>query len=247
MVRFDAQKLADLRLLATRLGEMATPQDLADSAHGRALVKIIDQMLETIDGLVMPLSAISLQNAKRQIEAGESFPGNIKRELEDFTRRFRDELKGRVFFTLAAGSQAYWDPATPLFGQGVHDAFPSSRYEVAEAGKCFALGRYTACVMHLMRALEAPLKVQAANLGVVLPRDSWGLHLQKIEDAIDALRSSDPKKEFHSAAATQFTFIKNAWRDAAMHQRGTYEEDDASPIMAAVKGLMRHLAKELHE
>lgn len=245
MIRVDVKKLTEMRMVLERLRDlMATT---GDPQEREAFAKWIDQMVEIIQPLGMPLTVKSLAKVKEIVLNGEQWHDQLRRPMEDFHSRFRDELEGRVFFALTPGAQTYWDPATPLFAQDVHDAFPSSRFEVSEAGKCFALGRYTACVMHLMRALETPLTLQAKDLGFTPKRDSWGPILQEIEDAIGGLTTADPKKEFHSAAATQFTFIKNAWRDAAMHQRGKYEEDDAAPIMAATKGLMRHLAKQLKE
>jgi hypothetical protein len=248
MIRVDVKKLAEMRTVLDRLRQLAVETSPAPAEQERvAYAAWIDQMLESIQGLGLTLTVKSLTQAKAILERGERWPGELRRPMDDFHGRFRDELEGRMFFALSPGSQAYWDPSAPLFGQEVHDAFPSSRYEVSECGKCFALGRYTASVMHLMRALETPLTLQAKDLGFTPKRDSWGPILQEIEDAINALKTADPKKEFHSVAATQFVFIKNAWRDAAMHQRGKYEEDDAAPIMAATKGLMRHLAKQLHE
>lgn len=250
MIRVDVKKLAEMRTVLERLRELAlvgpgvAPLDPGDRP---IYANWIEQMIETIQPLGLTLTVKSLAKAKEVVQRGEKWPGELRGPMDDFHGRFRDELEGRVFFALSPGSQSYWDPASPLFGQEVHDAFPSSRYEVSEAGKCFALGRYTACVMHLMRALETPLTLQALDLGFTPKRDSWGPILQEIETEIGKLKTADPKKEFHSGAAAQFVFIKNAWRDAAMHQRGKYEEDDAAPIMAATKGLMRQLAKRLHE
>ena len=101
--------------------------------------------------------------------------------------------------------------------------------------------------MHLMRALETPLKLQAKSLGLNPNRDNWGDLLNTIEGEISKLRNGDPEKEFHSAALTQFRFIKTAWRDASMHQRSKYVEEDAEPIMAATKAVMRQLATRLRE
>ncbi|QJR15091.1 hypothetical protein [Usitatibacter palustris] len=244
MIRLDVKKMTEMRTVLERLRTIAEHIPEADRP---IFANWIDQMIETIQALGMPLTVKSLTKAKEIVLRGEKWKGELNVPMNEFHGRFRDEMEGRLFFALAPGLQSYWDPASPLFGQEVHDAFPSSRFEVSEAGKCYALGRYTACVMHLMRALETPLTLQARELGYVPNRDSWGPILDEIEDSITNLKSADPRKEFHSAAATQFTFIKNAWRDAAMHQRGKYEGDDAEPILAAVRGLMRHLAKQLHE
>ena len=55
-----------------------------------------------------------------------------------------------------------------LFGDDVARAFPSSKGDIDEAGKCLALDRGTACVFHLMRILEIGLQLLAAKLGISL-------------------------------------------------------------------------------
>jgi len=59
----------------------------------------------------------------------------------------------------------------PLFGEAVENAFPDVSYDIAEAGKCRAFGRWTATVMHLMRVLEAGLAALGRHVGVE-PADS---------------------------------------------------------------------------
>ena len=53
----------------------------------------------------------------------------------------------------------------PLFGPDVFNNFSSANDDIDEAGKCLALGRGTACVMHLMRVLEVGLAALASALG----------------------------------------------------------------------------------
>ena len=40
----------------------------------------------------------------------------------------------------------------------VNDKFPSAAFDIDEAGKCLAIGRSTAAVFHLMRALETAIR-----------------------------------------------------------------------------------------
>jgi len=48
-------------------------------------------------------------------------------------------------------------------------------------------------------------------------------------------------------AATQFRFIKNAWRNHAMHARATYDETQAREIYNSVGAFLRQLANHLRE
>src|SRR5262249_35108928 len=61
---------------------------------------------------------------------------------KELSGRVQDALSQRVILELAASKAAYFDPAGPLFGDDVDTKFPTARYDIDEAGKSFALGRY---------------------------------------------------------------------------------------------------------
>jgi hypothetical protein len=67
------------------------------------------------------------------------------------------ETKGLLFIQIAVSAAEYYRATSPLFGGDVDLKFASASFEISEAGKCFALGRYTACVFHLMRVMEVAL------------------------------------------------------------------------------------------
>jgi len=120
-------------------------------------------------------------------------------------------------------------------------------FDITEAKKCIALGRFTASVMHLMRALEAPLKALASDLGVQGERQNWGDLINNIEPKINAMPNNSPHKATYSESAIQFRFIKNAWRNHAMHSREKYTAEEANIILIATKALMKSLSGTLHE
>ena len=68
------------------------------------------------------------------------------------------EMKGRTCVIISA-EKAKSFVNIALFGNFVEDHFPSASPEISEAGKCFALARYSATVFHLMRVLEIRPKV----------------------------------------------------------------------------------------
>ncbi len=55
-----------------------------------------------------------------------------------------------------------------LLGEAVQERFPSLATDIDEAGKCFATGRFTATVFHLMRVMEVGVQEFCEALGVVL-------------------------------------------------------------------------------
>lgn len=78
---------------------------------------------------------------------------------------FLDEMRAREMFVMPSKHAAYYSDA-PHFGEAVDDAFASAAYDIGEAAKCRSFGRWTACVMHVMRVLEVGLGVLARHVGV---------------------------------------------------------------------------------
>ena len=48
-------------------------------------------------------------------------------------------------------------------------------------------------------------------------------------------------------AAIQFRFLKNAWRNHAMHARASYDEAQARDNYGSVRGFLQQLAAHLNE
>jgi hypothetical protein len=63
------------------------------------------------------------------------------------------ELEGRKFFVLNQDNLRYYNN-TQLAGEQFKDNWPKANAELIEAGNCLAFERHTACVCHVMRALE---------------------------------------------------------------------------------------------
>lgn len=173
--------------------------------------------------------------------------------VDELSDRITDELQGFHFFEVSADKVAYYEPAAPLFGDLVELSFPSASPEIQEAGKCFALGRYSATVYHLMRALEVGLQCMAKPHGVTFINTNWQNVLDQIEKHVNAMSSVThgpdwkTQQQFFSEACVHFRMLKNAWRNYAMHLHERYDEERALEIWQSVRAFMRHLAKELQE
>jgi hypothetical protein len=70
-----------------------------------------------------------------------------------------------------------------LFGKEVNDRFPMAIDDIEEAGKCLALGRATACVLHAMRIIEVGLRALAKALNIPFA-PSWKSYLNQISSRI---------------------------------------------------------------
>ena len=125
----------------------------------------------------------------------------VSHRLDAIKFLFQSQADKHKFFRLTIEESKHVGHAM-LFGKGVSDAFPSesSRFEIEESGNCFALGRYTACVFHLMRALEKGLKALADDLEVDFPPqmpieyEVWQTIIERIEKKIDELQKQPKGK-----------------------------------------------------
>jgi len=141
-------------------------------------------------------------------------------------------------------------------GQLVAINFSNANYDIEEAGKSFALDRYTACVMHLMRSLEVAIDAIGIAIGlpdaVIAAQNSWERLLTKMGDQIkanDATPTTDwiANRQFLIDVRAHLFSVKNAWRNPSMHLEKKYTEKEAERIFRAVKDFMEHLATHLHE
>ena len=163
------------------------------------------------------------------------------------------ELAAQLFFVIPEDrKQWFYDENRALFGNPVDSAFPETTREIAEAGRCFALDRWTACVFHLMRATECALHRWASDLNVPLNRPVEQANWQEILDASEKKlkgigqqpRSTqrDLDLEYFNETAVHFSYIKDAWRNHVSHSKRTYDEREAISILTHVRSFMEKLA-----
>jgi len=146
---------------------------------------------------------------------------------------------------------------------GVKSKFPKANEEITQAGNCYATGSYTACVFHLMRAVEIGARklVIALNAAKYLMPPNRPVELCTWEDLLKALDKgvtdkgantrNDPVKkatyEYYNHAVAQFRNFKDAWRNNVSHKRETYQQGKAKDIMDNTRQFMQHLASRLTE
>ncbi len=165
--------------------------------------------------------------------------------LQGISSTFVAEAQSRKFFAMEASADQYHKSADDLFGAEVVDAFPDAAFDIEEAGKCQAFGLWTASVMHTMRVLEIGLQALADHVGVA-HGENWNGTLNQIEKKLREVRKKvdGPEEEQWAAeTGTQLRFIKNAWRNHAMHPLATFDEARAKTIFENARLLLIHLAK----
>jgi hypothetical protein len=190
------------------------------------------------------------------VQAGQEFSqfrepdaGRLFIALSQGTSRVPDDFEGQVLLALDHRRvDPYVEPA--CFGNDVFNSFKSANEDIAEAGKCLALDRGTACVMHLNRILEVGLSVLAKELGVPKQID-WGKYIKGIDTELAKRAKTSgartPDEQFYAEANINFDNMRRAWRNPTMHPENQYPVERAEEIFNTVRSFMRHLATKLHE
>ncbi len=180
-------------------------------------------------------------------------------QFVDLTKELKGRLIDQAEATLFLGiepSNTQFYKNTDLFGNDVAMGFPSTMYDIEEAGKCLALNRATACVFHLMRVLEIGLRALGASLKDASldpgKNPTWVKILRRCrgeleKDAVDRTPEWRKDESFYSDAAARLMAVKDAWRNPTMHVRAKYTEEEALDIWNHVKAFMAHLATKLQE
>ncbi|NPD67326.1 HEPN domain-containing protein [Lichenicola cladoniae] len=170
----------------------------------------------------------------------------ISHQVDQILASMCEEVHTRRFFCVSASMAELYDQSHHLFGENVHKSFPDSTYDLSEAGMSLALGRYTAVVFHLMRAMESALKAVANTLGATVhDKDGiflpWGPIASNLKTKIDAMSKGDKQIAWYSLHA-HFHSVGKAWRNQTMHPQQIYTEDEAKQVFESVKSFMKTLA-----
>ena len=266
MLRFYADRFLNILNL---FGAMRTASEIKGAELSKngplrhmiseELLHQIDEMGSHLDAMGLSMSRASLDRLRESLLSGR--PVNFSsdaRKLADLQSRIEDEFKSVVFLSLNYDDKRWFDPPKPLMGRAVEERFPSTLFEIDEAGKCQALGRYTAAVFHLMRVMEISLKATAACLAIpdpVKPADrNWGSILRAVKSEIDRRSSEKPPawsmsgdRVFFGEVYASLDSVKNSWRNSTMHVEKKYTEEEAEHIFTSVRGLMMKIAARFDE
>jgi hypothetical protein len=164
----------------------------------------------------------------------------LARAIHECVHRLVDELAEPRFYAISSSKLEFIKPYPPFFPYEVTGAFPEANKDLSEAAFCYAFERNTACVFHLMRALEIVLKAFAEKLGAHFEPKNWGRILSSIEEKIGNSRNSEDAE-----VLVHLRNIKNAWRNSTMHVERDYDAEQAFDILRTTKNFMIQVAKRL--
>lgn len=188
--------------------------------------------------------------------------GKVRDQLQEIRRALRMDLDDNKFLSLSRLEAGHFEQEKG-FGPEVFTSFQSTLTDVAEAGNCYALGRYTACVFHCMRVLEKGLHALADELdtkhntdlefgkGKQVNQISWGRIIDEIQIALESPKRrkrlnplpTKDQERFYSTAAMQFEHFQHAWRDDCAHANRSYDEPAARSVLNHTHHFMQILAK----
>jgi hypothetical protein len=231
--------------------DIALDEPLADSVRDD-VVHSIGRLLASAKELNLAVCVGIAERFFRRYRSSAPTYRQVKEDVNCLDMAFSVELETRRFFFVPPERAGYYCVDTILPGlddalgekmepfTSVIKSFPSAEDDIREAGNCFALDRPTASVFHLMRVLEAGLKVTAKALSVTYKTD-WGQCFRDIE------KQGDQSDQFFKEAIAFLRSIKNVWRNPTMHIERMYSEQEAERILRAVQTFMAHLATKLAE
>jgi HEPN domain-containing protein len=158
--------------------------------------------------------------------------------------RLEDEISSLQYYCIPKSAATYYSPPEPLFGHIVEVRIPEANDDIVEGGKCFAVGRYTASIFHLMRAMETAVQALSSALRIENVEREWGKLLSDIAKKVEAMERGNERDEW-SAVHANLYHVKQAWRNSTMHPKRTYTEEEAREVFDAVRAFMRGLAEML--
>jgi hypothetical protein len=153
------------------------------------------------------------------------------------------EMEDKLFMYVPPDRACFYG-AKELFGVEVNNKFPGIQFDLVEAGNCYASGRGTAVVFHLMRIMEIGVQQLGTKLGVGLANEkNWQNILNEVNKAIASLsKSKAPGTVEMSQASANLYAVKLAWRNEVMHPNDTYTLEEADNLIRQVRIFMQQLA-----
>ncbi len=256
MKEYLASKLVDASAcLATAYTGFVLAEDEDLTPEKRKTVgNFMVQFLNAAKFLGLPMTTKAATRFALATQSDNS--ADLEKKFDEVHSRFQDEAENLPLFYVHQDALKYYNK-TDLFGEEFKVKFSLANSEIIEAGNCFAFDRFTACVFHLMRAMEIALRVLFVSLGMpprIWTTTKWSQISRRIERKIEKNNhtlATDPTwqkdRAFYENASAFVAAVRAPMRNATMHVESTYDEPGAENVFGAVKSFMRHLATKLKE
>lgn len=245
MEKFSADRYYSL---ATALRGLRASFDKVDSTElvaepdSKALaLKWHNNVKEQCEAIGLTISSKCISEMIRRIQDEKPTAGEWSPLLAHLEKTIRWELEDKLFLYVPPDAARFYDQRE-MFGSEVNAKFPTIQFDMVEAGNCYATGRGTACVFHLMRIMEVGVQELGKSLGVAMVNQKvWQNILDEVNKAIKSLDPKDPKTVELCQASANLYSVKLAWRNEVMHPKDIYTLEEAENLIRQVKIFMGHL------
>lgn len=235
----------------------------SDSVKGGQIPTNIRSQIEPFARVCMNLSGdlgfersvVTAQRLLEEANSGSFFELNAR--LQQLDEDIEYDVEQTCFEYVPARRARFYGAS---LGKDVEDAFPAATDEIREAHRCLALGRHTASVFHLVRAVEHGMRQLAIAVGVTqtivpLEYQVWQAVIDQIESRYEAAnidRWRDPSKAnaraFFSRTIRDLYAFKDETRNVLMHTRsGLYDEQRALSVRDAVAEFFERIRTKTQE
>ncbi|MCY4642412.1 MAG: hypothetical protein OXC41_06920 [Gammaproteobacteria bacterium] len=233
---------------------------LDDIKHdlGSDYVSGSDYELESkLQALYPMLDMMNLESAKSQVERIiDSFKMpvtgyEVAQSLKELRNRVVDDFKHPALYCFNAVEKNLIEQGEEVFAQKVRDIFTDTKYDLEEAVQCLGFSRYTACVFHLMRAMEQAVRRIGDELEFTVQDEdghylTWGKMIGNMEARLKDIKKTDMETHDKWQDLVPLLYcVKKAWRNTTMHPDKVYSKVKAEKVFTAVKDLMETLADTL--
>jgi hypothetical protein len=121
------------------------------------------------------------------------------------------------------------------FGEAVAKKFKGAGADIHNAGNCLALAQPTACVFHLMRAMELVVRQLSKRLKVTItPQATWRQMTGQMDDKIKKMPENTDKLKHKrnewEAARANLHLVGSVWRNNTMHPAVSYTQSQARDV-----------------
>lgn len=176
-------------------------------------------------------------------ERGEQLSGNCYQ----ITTSLGDELGRHHTYVVAPAEGTLIDDDIGMFGLEVVRLFPDTCADISAGAKCRAYELWTACVMHMMRVAEIGVGALADHLSVKRGT-TWGGTIANINEALKdvaRIKGDAQLRAWASETGTYLNFVKDAFRNPAMHPERTFSAEEARMVFDNTRAFMRILTQRL--
>lgn len=219
--------------------------------HKKPLLDQLQKIENRCSEIKLRVSILAIQELCERLREEALTHAQLKDYLTELESTIRREMQGNLFMFIPPQRSDYYVKSHEIFSEQVRNTFLDAQTDMVEAAKCFAVARFTASVVHLMRVAEYGLNALAAHLGNIKPKPNWGEFLRAIDEALNerygAKNPNKEEKQYYAELAGQLNIIKVAWRNPSAHIGPIYTEERAEEIFNATKAFMRLLAERIDD